>query len=275
LERLLDSELILNSDGSIYHLGLKPEHVNPIVITVGDPDRVEAVTKFFDTIDFSIQNREFKTVGGSIGKTKISVISTGIGTDNIDIVLNELAFLIQFDLKDRVKKTNFNPLKIIRLGTSGSVSTSIRIDDLVYSKVAISFDDLFKFYDNDFDTVEFKGRSYEVIPCSDILVKNFQKMKQSITLTAKGFYAPQFRRSALATKYSLADIEQLKYGNEPVGNIEMETAGIYGLSKLLGFEAISINAILADRLSGKFSTNPQKTIDKMIENTLYEICQWK
>ncbi len=273
MKRLLNSELILNFDGSIYHLGIKPEHLSETIITVGDQDRVEAISKYFDDVYFVKQNREFKTLKGRIGTKDITIMSTGIGTDNIDIVFNEIAFLLQYDLQSRVKKEKYVAPNIIRLGTSGSVSPDIDLGSTVYSKYAVSMDDLFKFYNHNFDQVEFDNRAYEVIPCSAKLEEKFDLYAPSLTLTAKGFYAPQFRNGVLPTKYKLADLAQIRYKNRPIGNIEMETAGIYGLSKLLGFEAISINAILADRLTGKFSTNPQKIIDSMIQKTLEILCK--
>lgn len=271
--KLRNSELILNSDGSIYHLGLKPEHIASTVITVGDPDRVEEITRHFDKVDFTIQNREFKTIGGSIGSRPITVISTGIGTDNIDIVLNELAFLLNFDLSTLVQLPEHRSVDIIRVGTSGSTSLENPLDSLVYSKYAISFDDLFKFYNHSFDSIEFDNHAYPVIPCSSSLVNKFKNFKPSLTLTAKGFYGPQFRQSYLAPKYELQDLQAITYKGNEIGNIEMETAGIYGLSTLLGFEAISLNAILANRVDGSFSSNPSKTIDKLIESTLDSICR--
>lgn len=269
---LLDCELILNSDDSVYHLGLKPEDISDTVLTVGDPDRVQMVTKNFDSIDFSKQIREFRTVSGYIGNKRITVLSTGIGTDNVDIVLNELAFLRKVDLKTRTEKSDFKSLQIIRLGTSGSISANVALDSIVYSKDAISLDDLFCYYQHSFDEIEFDNRSYAVIPCSERLENQFNKFQPSLTLTTKGFYGPQFRNGVLKSKYKLDDISHINYKNSPIGNVEMETAGIYGLSKLCGFEAISINAILADRLAGTFSKKPQQVVEEMIKETLEIIC---
>lgn len=272
MKTLSNSELIVNNDGSVYHLGLLPHQIYENVITVGDPDRVDAVAKHLDSSHFMVQNREFKTIGGQIGDKKITIISTGIGTDNVDIVFNELSFLLNFDLKTREKNSIQKNIDIFRIGTSGSVSNEIEMDSMVYSKHAISFDDLFKFYHHNFDTISFDKQHYEVISCSERLEKRFKTFKPSLTLTAKGFYGPQFRRSAIAPKYSLEDIRTITYQNQPIGNIEMETAGIYGLSHLLGFNAISLNAILADRLNGTFSSNPAAVIEKLIVKTLDIIC---
>ncbi|NNJ55182.1 MAG: phosphorylase [Bacteroidia bacterium] len=242
------------------------------VITVGDPDRVEAVAKHLDSTHYKVQKREFSSIGGQIGDKKITIISTGIGTDNVDIVFNELSFLLNFNLQTREKKANSKNIDIFRIGTSGSVSEDVALGSFVYSKNVISFDDLFKFYTQKFDTITFDNREYEVIPCSRSLEQRLESFQPSLTLTAKGFYAPQFRRSALEPKYSLNDLASISYKNQRVGNIEMETAGIYGLSQLLGFNAISLNAILADRINGTFSPNPEAVIEKLIVKTLDIIC---
>lgn len=272
MKQLLNSELIVNNDGSIYHLGLKPEHLCDTILTVGDPDRVSLITRHFDNIDYEIRNREFVSIGGQLKGERFVVLSTGIGTDNIDIVLNELAFLANYNLRTRTLKTGLRKLRIIRLGTSGSVSQKNRLGDIVYSENAISFDDLFHFYHNDFDTVTFDNRNFPAIPCSKDLESQFSRFKSSLTLTAKGFYGPQFRQSQLAPKYVLSQLADIQYKGQRIGNIEMETAGIYGLSSLLGFEAISINAILANRSTGDFHENPQAVIDQMITETLDILC---
>jgi len=272
VKQLTETELIVNYDGSIYHLGIQPEHIYDTVITVGDPERVEQVTKYFDRLDFSVQNREFKTCGGSLNGKDITVLSTGIGTDNIDIVLNEIAFLRNYNLETRTQNRNLIPLQVIRLGTSGSVSKEHKLDSLVYSKNAISFDDLFQFYVHSFDEIIFDNKNFPIIGCNQDLEKKFAKYQPSLTLTTKGFYGPQFRNAQIEPKFSLAQIIELKYKDVAIGNIEMETAGIYGMSKLLGFDAISINAILADRLDSKFSLNPQQTIERMITECLEIIC---
>ena len=273
MKQLSNSELIVNNDGSVYHLGLRPEHIYDTLITVGDQDRVASVVKHFDAIEFTIQNREFKTVGGRIGNKNITVMSTGIGTDNIDIVFNEIAFLLNFNLNTLMQKEVQKSVDIIRLGTSGSVSKLNELDTIVYSKDVISMDDLFQFYNHDFETIDFDGREYPVIGCSNALEQKFNKYKPSLTLTAKGFYGPQFRNSQLIPKYELGQVSDIEYNGVRVGNIEMETAGIYGLSQLLGFEAISINALLANRLDGTFSKNPGDTVERMIKESLEVICQ--
>lgn len=272
MKELTKSDLILNNDGTIYHLGLHTDQIYPTIITVGDPSRVKEVSKYFDSIDYTSDNREFRAVGGRIGNNQIMVLSTGIGTDNIDIVLNEISLLINFNLTTRTPLTEKNSVRLIRLGTSGSINPSIPMDTIVYSKNAISLDNLFTYYDHKFDWVKFNDMKLPVIPCSASLEKLFQSYKSSLTLTACGFYGPQFRSSQLSQKYRLSDFETIRFNGNTPGNIEMETAGIYGLSKLLGFEAISINAILADRKTGNFSKKPQLMIKKMIEESLEILC---
>lgn len=272
MKQLTNTDLILNNDGSIYHLGLHADQIYPTIITVGDPGRVDSVSKHFDFIDYTNQNREFKAVGGRIGNLSIMVLSTGIGTDNIDIVLNELSMLINYDMSTRIRLQNQKSISLIRLGTSGSIHPSIPLDSIVYSKNAIALDNLLTYYNHSFDLIEFKGMQLPVIPCSSKLETIFQLYKPSLTMTACGFYGPQFRPSQLSQKFSLSDCNSIDFnGNQP-GNIEMETAGIYGLSKLLGFEAISLNAILADRRTGEFSKKPQQMIDKMIKEALDILC---
>ena len=272
MNQLTNSELIVNNDGSVYHLGIRPEHLSETVITVGDPERVASVTQHFDEVYFRIQNREFKTSGGRIGNKEITVLSTGIGTDNVDIVFNELAFLLNYDLKSLKRNPILKGLEVVRLGTSGTVSAQHPMDSIVYSKAAISFEDLFQFYTHSFDTVVFDEKNYPVIPCDAFLEKKFANYAPSLTLTAKGFYGPQFRNAQIAPKYGLKDILGLSYAGRTVGNIEMETAGIYGLSSLLGFKAISINALLADRLNGTFSKDPAAVIDRMIIESIDTLC---
>jgi len=272
MTRIAESELILNARGAIYHLNLRPEEIGNTIILVGDPDRVKEVSKHFDKMEQQLQFREFITHTGTLGGKRLSVMSTGIGTDNIDIVLNEIAFLRNYNLETRTQNRNLIPLQVIRLGTSGSVSKEHKLDSLVYSKNAISFDDLFQFYVHSFDEIIFDNKNFPVIGCNQDLEKKFAKYQPSLTLTTKGFYGPQFRNAQIEPKFSLAQIIELKYKDVAIGNIEMETAGIYGMSKLLGFDAISINAILADRLDSKFSLNPQQTIERMITECLEIIC---
>jgi uridine phosphorylase len=263
-----NTEIITNDNGTIYHLGINAEMVASIIITVGDQNRVDEVAKYLSKIHQTHQTREFRTIFGEFRGREITIISTGIGTDNVDIVINELDFLANWDLKEGKRKSEHRQLKFIRLGTSGSIHSSVELDTIVYSKMALSADGLMDYYNHSFDEMQLFGQKMAVIPCDKKLERLFENHFQpSFTLTAKGFYGPQMRSGALEKKYSLSDLTSFNYQGTPLGNIEMETAGIYGLSHVLGHQALSINAILADRQSGEFSNYPQKMIQEMIEQT--------
>lgn len=282
------SELILNEDGSIYHLQLKPKHLAPTVITVGDPDRVDQVTQYFDEIEYKIHKREFHTQTGYYKSHRITVISTGIGTDNIDIVLNELDALVNIDFTTRKPKETHTSLNIIRIGTSGSVQPTIPIDSFVISEIAVGFDSLLHFYDsnhvqlpdfskaliNHLDWDKSKSVPYTVSWDQELGEKMLStSVKKGVTITNVGFYGPQGRilRLPLQDNDLNKKITSFKYDNKIVTNLEMETAGIYGMAKLLGHKAVSMNAILANRYSGDFSQNPKNTIDQLIQYTLKKI----
>ncbi len=282
------SELILNENGSIYHLHLKPENIAKDIIFVGDPDRVEKVTKHFETIEFSIQKREFKTVTGFYKNKKISVISTGIGADNIDIVLNELDALVNIDLEKRVIKEKLTSLNIYRIGTSGALQKNIPIDSFLISSHGLDVNGMLQSY----ETANISNTSFEeafvthtnwhphktkpiLIEGSKPLIDKFYSNKtlKGITITAGGFYAAQGRSIRLPLKNELLNskIESFSYNNNKITNLEMETSAIYGLSKLLGHNAISLNAILANRSLGVFSTQPEKTVEALILYSLEKI----
>ncbi len=282
---IANSELILNSDGSIYHLHLKPEHIAKNIITVGDPDRVSQVTKHFNHIECSIQKREFHTQTGIYRGKRITVISTGIGTDNIDIVLNELDALVNIDFKTKEVKKNLTSLNIIRVGTSGAIQSYIPIDSYIVTEVAIGFDSLLHFYDS--AAIQFPQISTALVahlnwatdksvPYVVLFDKKLGRHMQSdltqkgFTITNAGFYGPQGRtlRLAISDTAMNTKINSFQYADKKITNLEMETAGIYGIAKLLGHRAVSMNAILANRITGEFSTNPQKTIDNLIKYTL-------
>ncbi|MFC5045321.1 nucleoside phosphorylase [Aquimarina hainanensis] len=284
------SELILNEDGSIYHLGIKPEHIAPTIITVGDPERVHQVTKYFDTITYTAQKREFHTQTGIYKGKKITVISTGIGTDNIDIVLNELDALVNIDLNTRTIKKQHTSLNIIRIGTSGAIQEDIPIDSFLISEMAIGFDNLLQFYKSEHVTnTEITDRLKEHLQWgskkSDPYAVSYDKslgnllkndeIINGITITNSGFYGPQGRILRLPTANNrINDLLQcFTFKNKRITNLEMETAGIYGLSKLLGHKAISMNAILANRVTKKFSNNPLETVNKLIAYTLEKITE--
>ena len=280
-----ESELILNDDGSIYHLNLKPEDIATTIITVGDPDRVADVTQYFDTIEATVQKREFKTQTGTYKGKRLTVISTGIGTDNIDIVFNELDALVNIDLNTRTVKNNFTQLTFIRIGTSGAIQPDIEMDSFLVSEKAIGFDGLLHFYNN----VGFSERGFAeafvkhtqwnpdratpyVVSADTILLKLFSEevFLKGITGTNTGFYGPQGRKLRLQLQDTQLNekLESFQYKNQKITNLEMETSGIYGMARLLGHRAVSLNAILANRTNGDFSKNPKDTIDKLISKTL-------
>lgn len=280
-----NSELILNDDGSVYHLNLKPEHIADTIVFVGDQDRVEKVTQHFDSIEFSIQKREFKTQTGYYKGKRISVISTGIGPDNIDIVLNELDALVNIDLKTRQPKTKLTALNIIRIGTSGSLQAHIPVDSFLMSTHALDLNGMLHSYQTEGicnpeieDTFvkhthwnKNKARPI-VITNSSFLQKYFETktVYKGMTATAGGFYAPQGRvlRLPLQDADLNSKIDSYIYNDLCVTNLEMETSAIYGLSKLLGHEAISLNAIIANRVNGEFSKTPIQLVEDLIEYAL-------
>lgn len=273
---LSKSELILNDDGSIYHLKLRNGELASKIITVGDPQRVEEVAKHFDAIELRKTNREFVTVSGRIGAESVSVISTGIGTDNIDVVFNELQLVHAVNLQKRERiNPSPEPLQIVRLGTSGTLQNDIPIDSLLISRAALSFDGLLHFYANEFPRPDVGLDSMPrpfLTHADKALFEQFSSVAdfEGCTLTAAGFYAPQ-GRNLLAPPQHLNFLERVS--KKPVDgmrvtNLEMETAGIYGLGSLLGMKTLSISAILANRITGAFSPNPQKTVEKLIVRAL-------
>ncbi|OAB77964.1 nucleoside phosphorylase [Cochleicola gelatinilyticus] len=283
---LTSSELILNDDGSIYHLNLKPADIAETIITVGDPDRVEAVSKHFDALEVEVQKREFKTHTGTYKGKRITVISTGIGTDNIDIVLNELDALANIDFKTRRVKKDLTKLTIIRIGTSGAIQPTIPIDSFLVTETAIGFDNLLHFYGNiSFTDSAFseafvqhtnwnahKSTPY-VVSADTELLKLFSSetdFLKGCTATNVGFYGPQGRVLRLQTEDNMLNdkLTSFQFQKKKITNLEMETSGIYGMATLLGHRAISLNAILANRCDQTFSKQPQKTVDLLIQKTL-------
>lgn len=282
------SELILNPDGSVYHLNLKPEHIAHDIIFVGDQNRVEKITQFFDKIEFSTQKREFKTQTGIYKGKRITVMSTGIGPDNIDIVINELDALVNIDLETRQPKEELTSLNIIRIGTSGSLQEDIPVDSFVMSKFGLGLDNMLRSYLIDevsnpemeeafvkhTNWDERKGRPY-VIKCSEKLEQLIEgdRIFKGITATAGGFYGPQGRVLRLEIQDAELNnkMDNFKFEDTRITNLEMETAAIYGLSSLLGHNALSLNAIIANRASGTFSTDPYKAVDELIAYTLNKL----
>jgi uridine phosphorylase len=282
------SELILNPDGSVYHLNLKPEHIAHDIIFVGDQDRVEKITKHFDSVEFSTQKREFKTQTGTYKGKRLTVMSTGIGPDNIDIVMNELDALVNIDLETRKPKEKLTSLNIVRIGTSGSLHADIPVDSFVLSKFGLGLDNMLRSYLIDaVSNIEMenafvehtnwdlrKGKPY-AISCSEKLEKIIEsdKMHKGITATAGGFYGPQGRvlRLNIQDGNLNSKMDNFLFEDNRITNLEMETAAIYGLSALLGHNALSLNAIIANRASGTFSNDPYKAVDELITYTLNKL----
>lgn len=279
------SELILNPDGSIYHINLKPEHIAPNIIFVGDQDRVDKVAKHFDHIEFSTQKREFRTVVGSYRNKRFTVISTGIGPDNIDIVLNEVDALVNIDLHTRTIKKDHTSLNIVRMGTSGSLQEDIPVDAIVLGKYGLGFDGLLHFYQTenimevDIEDAFIAHCTYPQERSRPYIIKNSETLEKKlysdeiyagITATAGGFYGPQGRVLRLSVQDSEMNrkIESFKFKELRITNMEMETSAIYGLSKLLGHQAVSMNAIIANRANLSFSKDPYAAIEKLIKYTL-------
>lgn len=285
-----ESELILNPDGSIYHLNLKPENIANTIIFVGDQDRVEKVSKHFDTIEFQTQRREFKTHTGTYKGKRLSVVSTGIGPDNIDIVLNELDALANIDFETRKIKDNLTSLNIIRLGTSGSLQADIPVDSLLLSTHGLDLNSMLHAYAlNDIGNPEMedafvshtnwhlnKGKPI-IITNNEALATRFKndQIFEGITATAGGFYGPQGRvlRLKLQDTGLNRKIDSFKFKGYRITNLEMETSVIYGLSKLLGHSALSLNAIIANRANGTFSKNPGDVVENLILFALKKLSQ--
>ena len=282
------SELICNPDGSIYHLNLQPDDIADTIITVGDPDRVAAVSQYFDTVSLKKGKREFVTHTGTLNGKRLSVISTGIGTDNIDIVLNELDALANIDLRTRQVRETKKHLSIIRIGTSGAVQPDIPINAFLLSRTAIGLDGLLHFYadtseQQDIALQQALAAHFEwqeritpyVFNCSEELAKQLEEdhLVYGMTVTNAGFYGPQGRQ--LRLRPQLGDfhskLRSFAHHGTRITNLEMETAGIYGLAKLLGHHAVSMNAILANRATGEFSERPQDTVDALIRFCLKKL----
>jgi uridine phosphorylase len=284
-DMIKSSELILNPDGSVYHLNLKPENIAHDIIFVGDQERVSKITQHFDSIEFSTQKREFKTETGMYKGKRLTVQSTGIGPDNIDIVFNELDALVNVDLNTREITPNHTALNIVRIGTSGSLQTDIPVDSWVMSKYAIGLDNMLRSYlIEEYSVSELedafiaqtnwdlrKGRP-TVVPCAEALENKIysDKFHKGFTGTAGGFYGPQGRvvRLNIQDPQLNSKMDAFNYNGTRMTNLEMETSAIYGLGKLLGHNCLSLNAIIANRAVGEFSSNPEKTVNELIAYTL-------
>lgn len=290
MAQIQESELIINKRGAIYHLDVRPEELAGTVITVGDPDRVEKVSRHFDTIEFKGGHREFVTHTGTIGGQRLSVVSTGIGTDNIDIVLNELDALVNIDLETRLVKPEHTSLNIIRIGTAGSLQADIPVDSFVASTHGLGIDNLLNFYRHEENEEEKQvlqsfltqtplssrvAQPY-ISSCSASLVKHFvEGFHHGITVTCPGFYGPQGRvlRLGLSHPDLINRLTSFTFGQHRIANFEMETAGIYGLGKILGHHCLSLSAIVANRVTRTFSKDGNAAVEKLIEQTLAFIHQ--
>jgi len=284
-ETLQESELVLNKDGSVYHLHLKPEHIADTVLLVGDQGRVEQISNKFDTIEFSIQNREFCTTTGSYKGKRITALSTGIGTDNIDIAINELDAAVNIDLENRSIKSELKSLNLIRIGTCGALQADIPVDSFAISSYGLGFDGLLNFYEHSktkkeskiqSDFIQFyKDHGHEV----DAYVSEGNKelisilepgMIKGITATANGFYGPQGR--VLRLKAQIPNQNELlrdfKSGDNRIINFEMETSGLYGIGGLLGHKCCTVCAVIANRFSKSYSEDYMLTVDKVIDTVL-------
>ena len=279
------SELILNNDGSVYHLKLKPENLSSKVILVGDPFRVDKIVKHFESIEIKTQNREFKSVTGIYDSKRITVISTGIGSGNIDIVLNELDALVNINLQTGELNKIQKSLELIRIGTSGAIQDNIPVDSFLLSKMGIDIDGFLLNYDltsinnsNFYNHIKTNYNINDPVYCynsSNELFNRFNsnEVNSGITITCSGFYSSQGRSIRLKTseKNNLNKLKKLDFNEYKATNLEMETAIIYGMSQLLGHKAISLSAILANRNLGEYSLNPEDTIESLIEYTLKRI----
>ena len=285
MAKIQDSEFILNPDGSVYHLSLLPEHIADTVIAVGDPGRVHQVSQYFDSVDFEMNKREFITHTGYLNKKRITVISSGIGTDNVEILMTELDALVNIDLKKREPRKKPRSLNIIRIGTSGSLQEDIRVGSYVASEHAVGLDTLGFFYpypqsDKEAhiarkiqDTLTLGFTPY-IVRGSDKLLEKFAfDMMKGNTVTAPGFYGPQGRQLRLPIKHPKL-VDQLMYFHEEnfwITNFEMETAGYYAMGRMMGHQMISLNAIVANRARNTFSKNPLKIVDGLIKKVLSRI----
>jgi len=285
MNRIAESELIINNRGAVYHINCRPEEIASTVITVGDPGRVKEVSKHFDKVEFKNEHREFIVHTGYIGNKRLSCVSTGIGPDNIDIVINELDALVNIDFETRTIKEQLTTLNIIRFGTSGSLQKEIEVDSFVASTHGLGLDNLMNFYrmDNNeeekqilqaFNTYTQLG-SGNVSPyiqmASVYLLKHFTtNYHQGITVTCPGFYGPQGRvlRLGLAYPHLIDNLTTFQFGNNHISNFEMESSAIYGLGKVLGHHCLSLNAIVANRINKTFSKDGGVAVENLIKQSL-------
>lgn len=285
MKQFKESELILNPDGSVYHLHLRPEEVAPTVILVGDQHRVPVISKYFDKIEVKRSSREFVSHTGWLNGKRITALSTGIGTDNVDIVINELDAAVNIDLEKRIPKENHTALNLIRLGTSGALQPEIEVDSMVASAYGIGFDGMFNFYfHNDAILEKEMAEAFMqhtnwnhrlaypyIVKASDQLLQKLSfDMTQGITATANGFYGPQGRQLRIPLAFPELNelIESFRFGNQSITNFEMETSALYALGRTLGHNTLTICDIIANRVSKQFSKDYKASIEKMIQVVL-------
>jgi uridine phosphorylase len=285
---IAESELIINPDGSIYHLHLHPENIADDIILVGDPGRVEVISKYFDRVEFKMANREIHTHTGYIGNKRITALSTGMGTDNLDIVINELDAICNIDLKTRIPKDTHRSLNLYRLGTSGSLQPDIPVDTFLASSHGVGIDGLLWFYkqveeviDQEMTEAFLKDTHWPadlpkayIVPGSEQLLSTIGKeFRKGITATAPGFFGPQGRvlRMPLAFPDLNDRISSFNFKGQKLTNFEMETSALYGLSKALGHDAMTVCAIIANRERKEYSKDYKKTVIKLIEALLQKL----
>lgn len=279
--KIAESELIINKRGAIYHLDLRPEEIARTILTVGDPGRVQEISKHFDSVEIRTAHREFIAHTGYLGSKRLTVLSSGIGTDNIDIVLNELDALVNIDFDSRTIKPDLISLQIIRIGTCGSLQQDIPVDGFVASTHGLGIDNLLNFYmseSNDeekqvlqsFITQTHLSHSYFTGGASSLIKHFVSGFHHGITVSCPGFYGPQGRSLRLGLAYPdlVTTLSGFRMGQHRIANFEMETSAIYGLGRILGHHCLSLNAVVANRVSKEFSSDPSKTIKKLIVTTL-------
>ena len=284
MPKISETDLVLNRDGSVYHLSLLPRHISDTILTVGDPSRVNAISQHFDSIEFEVNRREFITQVGKYRGKRLTVISTGIGTDNIEIFFAEIDALVNIDLKTREPKSRKRKLKIIRIGTSGALQEDIPVGSHLVSDYAVGFDNLMSFYELRQDDLE-KSIADDIrkklkLPFTPYLARGSESLRKQIgegmivgnTITAPGFFAPQGRVMRIPVKYPKMLEELTAYHHKAADfwltNFEMETAGYHAMARLLGHDVLSVNAIIANRVKNQFSKDPNSIVEGLIKTVL-------
>ncbi len=290
MQRIAESELIINARGAVYHIDLRPEELAPTVITVGDPDRVAEVSKHFDTIEVKRQHREFVSHTGVLGGKRLTVLSTGIGPDNIDIVLNELDALVNIDFETRTIREQLTALNIIRMGTSGSLQADIPVDSFVASTHGLGLDNLLNYYRLEHNEQENQllqafsahtqlqsqiGNPYISMAGASLLKHFVEGYHQGVTVTCPGFYGPQGRvlRLGVRNPQLIDRLTEFSFGQHRITNFEMETSAIYGLGRLLGHHCLSLSAIVANRIRKEFSKDGGAAVENLIQRSLEIIAE--